>query len=131
MKKIILFLLVFLFAVPVFAEGKYDIKQMTPEVQNALNGRRDRFDQLRAFKSSGAVGENNRGYVEALKQEGSAGDIVAAENRDRKVIYQTIAGQNGLENAIGTIEAVFAQVQRDKAGPGDQIQTEDGRWVTK
>ncbi len=131
MKKIILFLLVFLFVVPVFAEGKYDIKQMTPEVQNALNGRRDRFDQLRALKSSGAVGENNRGYAEVLKQEGPAGDIVAAENRDRKVIYQTIAEQNGLENAISTIESVFAQVQRDKAGPGEQVQMEDGRWVSK
>jgi hypothetical protein len=131
MQKIILFLLVFLFVVPVFAEGKYDIKQMTPEVQNALNGRRDRFDQLRALKSSGAVGENNRGYVEVLKQDGSAGDIVAAENRDRKVIYQTIAEQNGLENAISTIESVFAQVQRDKAGPGEQVQTEDGRWISK
>ncbi len=131
MKKIILFLLVFLFVVPVFAEGKYDIKQMTPEVQNALNGRRDRFDQLRALKSSGAVGENNHGYAEVLKQEGPAGDIVAAENRDRKVIYQTIAEQNGLENAISTIESVFAQVQRDKAGPGEQVQMEDGRWVSK
>ncbi len=131
MQKIALFLLAFLFVVPVFAEGKYDIKQMTPEVQDALNDRRDRFDQLRALKSSGIVGENNRGYVEALKQEGSAGDIVTAENRDRKVIYQTIAEQNGLENAISTIESVFAQVQRDKAEPGEQIQTEDGRWVAK
>ncbi len=131
MKKIILFLTVLMLSTVAWAEGKYSIKQMTPQVQSALNDRRDRFDQLRVLKSSGVVGENNHGYLEALKQEGSAGDIVAAENRDRKVIYQAIAEQNGLENAISTIESVFAQVQRDKADPGDQIQTEDGRWVAK
>ena len=131
MKKIILFFLALTFALPVFAEGKYSIKQMTPEVQNALNSRRDRFDQLRGLKASGAVGENNHGYVEVLKTAGGADAVVAAENNDRKVIYQTIARQNGLENAVGTIESVFAQVQRDKAAAGDQIQTEDGRWTAK
>ena len=131
MKKIILFLLTLMFAVPVFANGKYDIKQMTPQVQSALESRRERFDQLHTLKASGVVGEDNHGYVEALKDEGGAPSVVDAENRDRKVIYQTIAEQNGLENAVATIESVFAQVQRDKAAAGEQIQMEDGRWTTK
>ena len=127
----ILFLLVLTFALPVFAEGGYSIKQMTPEVQSALSNRRDRFDQLRTLKASGAIGENNHGYVEVLKQGNGADGVAAAENNDRKVIYQTIAQQNGLESAVGTIETVFAQVQRDKAAAGDQIQMEDGQWTTK
>ena len=131
MKKTILFLLALTFALPVFAEGKYSIKQMTLQVQGALDGRRDRFDQLHGLKVSGAVGENNHGYVEVLKNEGGASNVVDAENRDRKVIYQTIAEQNGLENDLAAIESVFAQVQRDKAAAGEQIQMEDGHWAAK
>jgi uncharacterized protein len=112
-----------------FAEAKYSIKKMTPDVQQALDQRRDRFDQLRQLKSTGALGENNRGYVEVLKNEGPAQSIASAENNDRRTIFQTIAEQNGLQGALATIEAVFAQVQRDKADAGDQIQMPDGRWV--
>ena len=116
---------------PAFAQAKYSIKQMTPEVQQALDSRRDRFDQLRQLKSTGALGENNHGYVEVLNNEGDAQAIAGAENNDRKVIYQTIAAQNGLEGAIETIETVFAQVQRDKASSGDKIQDASGGWIAK
>ena len=113
------------------AQGKYSIKQMTPEVQAALNNRRDRFDELRQLKSAGALGENNKGYVEVLQAQGNATTIADAENKDRRVIYQTIAEQNGLEDALSTIEKVFSQVQHDKAESGDKVQDEDGQWVAK
>ncbi len=123
----------FLQSVPqqALAEAKYSIKQMTPEVKAALNSRRDRFDELRQLKSTGALGENNKGYVEVLQAQGNAAAIAAAENKDRQVIYQTIAQQNGLENALSTIETVFGQVQRDKAEAGDKVQGADGQWVSK
>ncbi len=113
------------------AAGKYAIKQMTPEVQSALDHRRERFEQLDALKSSGAIGENNKGYVEVLDNQGDAKALAAAENKDRKVIYQTIAEQNGLQDAVGTIESVFGQVQFDKASSGQKVQNEDGQWITK
>ena len=131
MKRITFFVLALVIATSVWAESKYDIKQMTPEVQSALSSRRDRFEQVKSLKSSGALGENNHGYVDVLSPGNGADEMAAAENRDRKIIYQTIADQNGLENAIGTIETVFAQVQRDKASSGDQIQSEDGHWTAK
>ena len=111
--------------------GSYSIKTMTPEVQQALSARKDRFGELRALKSSGAVGENNRGYVEVLKNTANANSVASDENRDRKVIYQTIAEQNGLEGALSTIETAFAQVQSDKANSGDKVQTAAGGWVSK
>ena len=111
------------------AQANYSIKQMTPEVESALNNRRDRFEALRDLKSKGSIGENNQGYVEALSPD--AQDVATAENSDRKVIYQTIAEQNNLRDALQTIEKVFAQVQRDKAQAGDKIQLEDGSWTTK
>ena len=98
------------------AQAKYSIKSMTPEVEAALDGRRNRFDQLNELKTKGLVGENNQGYVEALSEDKEAKALAKAENDDRKVIYATIADQNGLTEAIDAIEKVFAQVQRDKPG---------------
>ena len=114
-----------------FAEGQYNIKEMTPEVQAALDNRRDRFDQLRSLKAKGIIGENNHGYVELLSQDAVAQNLVDAENRDRGLIYKTIETQNNLSDALGTIEKVFAQVQREKASPGDKIQDENGNWVSR
>jgi uncharacterized protein YdbL (DUF1318 family) len=112
--------------------ASYDIKEMTPEVKAALDGRRSRFEDLKSLKAQGAIGENNRGYVEVLKSEGNAQSTADAENRDRRFIYTTIVAQNELpQSAIGTVEAVFAQVQRDKAGSGDKVQDASGSWTTK
>ena len=114
-----------------WAESKYSIKEMTAEVKSALDNRHDRFDKLAQFKKDGIVGENNQGYVEVLEKGKGAEDLVAAENKDRGVIYQTIADQNRLKDELATIEKVFAEVQRDKAQAGEKIQNEDGSWVTK
>ena len=128
-----LFLSIILLIKPQFslAQAKYSIKQMTPEVTQSLDNRRDRFEKLRGLKKSAIVGENNSGYVVLLKEDGQAKEIVAAENSDRKIIYETIVQQNDLKDALSTIEKVFAQVQRDKSEGGDQIQQEDGSWSVK
>jgi uncharacterized protein len=110
----------------------YDIKEMTPEVKAALDGRRGRFEELKSLKAQGAIGENNKGYVEVLTGGGDAQSVADAENRDRRYIYTTIVSQNGLPaNALSTVEEVFAQVQRDKAGSGDKIEDASGSWITK
>ena len=127
---VILFNVIF-YPATALAEAKYSIKEMTPQVQAALDSRRDRFEKLKELKSQGTIGENNHGYVEVFGNDALAKSFADAENNDRKTIYQTIALQNGLQDAIETIEKVFAQVQRDKAMPGDKIQEDDGRWVTK
>ena len=111
--------------------AQYEIKEMTPEVKAALENRRNRFDQLQAFEAQGVLGENNRGYVEVLQDNPEAWALVEVENKDRRIIYQTIAHQNNLTDALETIEKVFAEGQREKASPGEKIQREDGRWVTK
>ena len=114
------------------AQQSYDIKELTPEVKSALDSRRERFDSLKQLKAQGTIGENNRGYVDALTADKNAKELAAAENKDRKFIYQTIAEQNGLPaDAVSTIENVFAQVQRNKAVAGDKIQGSDGSWSVK
>ncbi len=131
MKKIFLLSVLCVISTMALAEGRYSIKEMTPELEQALEGRKERFEQLSDLKSKGVVGENNHGYAEILKSENDANVLVEAENRDRKVIYEGIAGQNGLGNALSVIESVFAQVQRDKAKSGEHVQTDNGEWIEK
>lgn len=110
----------------------YNIKTMTPQVERALESRRGRYNDLSLLKARGAVGENNRGYIDVLDPANSDAKALAnAENADRKVIYETIAEQNGLSGEMGTIEKVFAQVQRDKAQIGELVQDENGSWIKK
>lgn len=114
------------------AQGAYDIKDMTPEVKYALEARKARFGELKALKVQAFVGETNRGYVEALGDGKYVMELVEAENKDRKFIYQTIVEQNGLgQDALATVEGVFAGVQRDKASPGDKVQDASGNWASK
>jgi uncharacterized protein YdbL (DUF1318 family) len=112
--------------------GAYDIKDMTPQVKAALTGRKDRFAEIKQLKAQGLLGENNRGYVEILGGGAEAKALAAAENKDRKFIYQTIVDQNGLKASdLATVEMVFADVQRDKAVVGEKIQAPEGAWQVK
>jgi len=115
-----------------YAQGTYDIKEMTPQVKAALEARKSRFGELKALKAQAFVGEDNHGYVVALGGGAYVMTLVADENKDRKFIYQTIVKQNGLGvNELSTVESVFAGVQRDKASPGDKIQDAAGNWMAK
>ncbi len=111
------------------AQATYDIKEMTPEVKSALDSRKARFAELKALKTQGAVGENNRGYVQMLGGGKPVEALVAAENKDRKLVYETIVVQNKLApGALATVESVFGRVQRDKAESGEKVQDASGRW---
>ncbi len=111
------------------AQGAYDIKEMTPAVKSALESRKARFTELKALKAQGSVGENNRGYVQALSDAAEVKALVKAENVDRKFVYEAIIEQNGLDaGVLETVEKVFARVQREKAGGGEKVQDEAGGW---
>ena len=112
-------------------EGKYSIKIMTSQVRQALDARKERFSQLQSLKAADIIGENNHGYAELLKENIEAKTIVAEENKDRLTIYRTIAQQNDFEDQISTIELAFGAIKKEKANPGEMIQTESGEWVKK
>ena len=113
--------------------AKYDIKEMTPAIQQALSSRQNRYNEIQALKAQGALGENKSGYLEVLAAAGNADGLASAENSDRRVIYQAIVEQNQLGGADGLekVEEVFADVQRDKARSGDSIQLPSGEWTKK
>jgi len=109
--RVILFSLVFgLWSFSAFASN-YDIKEMTPEVKNALSGRQARYAELQAAKNTGAIRENNEGLVSGNFP------LVSAENRDRMVIYRAIADQNNLGSAgLPQIQRAFAETIREREG---------------
>jgi hypothetical protein len=128
-KQVLIFALICAAAVSAPAETKYDIKQMTPAVKAALDGRKVRYNELKEMKAKGLVGETNRGYVQKLGGGQDVDAVVSAENKDRKAVYQAIVDQNNLgDGALATVEKVFAGVQRDKAEPGEKVQDADGHW---
>ncbi len=108
------------------------IKTMTPEVQQALEGRKGRYGTLKSYKTQGLVGEDNQGHVAALGGGAEVKSLVDAENADRETIYKAILQQNKLPpSALETIRAGFALEQRDRADAGEKIQLPSGEWKTK
>ncbi|MBX3751280.1 MAG: DUF1318 domain-containing protein [Opitutaceae bacterium] len=86
-----------------------------------------RLPQIDALKSSGALGENNRGFLEA--RSGDGGSVAAAENRDREVVYAELAKRTGAStDSVGRARA--KQIAANSA-PGVWLQRESGEWYQK
>ncbi|MFA7255285.1 MAG: DUF1318 domain-containing protein [Candidatus Omnitrophota bacterium] len=110
----------------------YDYKTMTPAIEKALKNRQARYQQLQNLKQEGVIGENNKGYVTDLKNNATAATLTAAENRDRRVLYEALAEQNKLgSTGLLEVQKAFAEVQSEKAGPGDMVQSSAGYWKKK
>lgn len=88
-----------------------------------------RLPQLDAAKAKGAIGENNRGYVEVREAAGNAAAIVAEENRDREAVYALIAQQTGASS--DSVGRARAKQIAASAGPGVWVQDERGAWRKK
>lgn len=133
MKKIIALSIIGLLMLTSSASAEnYDIKEMTPEVRNALDARKARFGELQSLKAQGIIGENNGGLVEIRKPSPVGSGIAQEENADRMVIYNAIVSQNQLgSGGLAKVQTVFAEVQRENARSGDLIQLPNGKWSQK
>lgn len=91
--------------------ANYDIKQMTPEIREALAGRQQRYSELQSAKRAGIARETSQGFVECRTN----GSLCSAENHDREVIYNAIAEQNGLGQAgVSQVQRAFAETIRER-----------------
>lgn len=124
--------LVLLAATSVCFGADYDYKTMTPDIEKALKNRQARYQQLQRLKQEGVIGENNKGYVTDLKNDAAATTLTADENRDRRVLYEALVEQNKLGSAgLLEVQKAFAEVQSEKAGAGDMVQSSTGDWKKK
>ena len=103
-----------------FAESAADIRHRMEQ----------RLPKIDALKSQEAVGETNRGFLEARKADvPDAAAVVADENRDRDAVYALIAKQTGSDaEAVG-----HARAKQIAAGsrPGVWVEDESGQWHKK
>ena len=88
-----------------------------------------RLAQLDSLKAKGAIGENNRGFVEARAADPAAGAVISGENSDREAVYAALAKQTGSSaDQVGRARA--KQIAAGSA-PGVWVQKEDGTWEKK
>jgi uncharacterized protein YdbL (DUF1318 family) len=110
--------------------GAVTITPIRAEDLGAVKARMSqRLSQLDQFKTKGVIGENNRGFAELRGGGTDAGDVVAAENRDRGMVYAAIAKQTGTSaEQVGRARA--RQIAAGSAR-GVWLQHEDGSWYKK
>ena len=90
---------------------------------------KDRLPKIIELKAAGIIGENNQGllaFVGGNKQEQA---LVDAENKDRQLVYDAIAKQQGTTAAV--VGRRRALQIAGKAKPGEWLQDASGKWVQK
>ncbi|MDX1776090.1 MAG: YdbL family protein [Desulfobulbales bacterium] len=90
----------------------------------------ERLSAIQELKSAGAVGENNKGFLEfvpgaARKME----RVIADENSDREIVYRAIAEQQKTTPEL--VGERRAKQITERAGAGEWLQDESGKWYKK
>lgn len=84
--------------------------------------------KLDAAKQQGLVGETPTGYLDVVKAEGNAYDIVEAINKARRNEYARIAEKHDIP--VTQVETVAGQKALQRTPAGQYILV-DGKWVRK
>ena len=90
---------------------------------------KNRLPVVKKLKSQGIVGEDNAGYLQFIGDQKTSADVVAAENKDRQTVYQTIAKQQGTTAELVGKRRALQIAQR--AAPGEWVQDAGGNWIQK
>jgi uncharacterized protein YdbL (DUF1318 family) len=97
---------------------------------NAVKARiAERLPSIDTLKAGGAIGENNRGFVEVRGGGGDAVSVTSAENADREVVYAAIAAQSGTSASV--VGSARAKQIAAHSAPGVWLQADSGTWYKK
>lgn len=114
-----------------------DFEASSPKVTALENSLAKRFQQLKPFYDSGAIGMGENGLVEIrdrnlvpLKDRNSVLQLVSAQNNDWNTLYQEIADLNGHPEWVDNIRRTFASRWVAKADSGWWYK-EGGSWQQK
>jgi uncharacterized protein YdbL (DUF1318 family) len=116
-----------------------NINVTTPAIRQLVAERKKRFPHLMPLFDKGALGENNRGFVEvrdldklSLQEQGRVKTLVQQENSDRARLYRALAEANNITpDRVSDIATIFAGVNRQEAQTGWWIQQANGTWENK
>ena len=106
-----------------FISSVYAQEGLSPEVEEAALRRRDRRAELASWQEKGIVGENKRGLLEIRDSGGadsSVGQLVNAENSDRRVIYQAVANKNN--TSVEEVQKMYSKRLQNDAPSGTPIE---------
>jgi hypothetical protein len=88
-----------------------------------------RLPAIADLKTKGIIGEGNRGYLGYVTGNRVMEDVIAAENADRKTVYEIFAKQQN--TSLDVVETVQGARKAEKANPGEFYQNREGQWVKK
>jgi len=88
-----------------------------------------RIPAINVLKDQGAVGENNRGFLEYRGKNRPKKDMIDAENRDRQKVYEVIGKKQGASPKL--VGQRRAKTIAKKSKSGHWIQSPDGKWYKK
>jgi uncharacterized protein len=89
----------------------------------------NRLPEIVDLKTRGVIGENNQGYLEFRSGTREKEDVVNAENKDRRAVYDGIAKKTGTTaDLVGQRRAL--QIA-EKAESGEWLQDQSGKWYQK
>ncbi|RMH59511.1 MAG: DUF1318 domain-containing protein [Candidatus Hydrogenedentota bacterium] len=109
---------------------------MTPELGDAILGRKRRFGEVFGLLSRGAAGESADNElvprVAPSELTRAEQEIIDAENRDRKVIVETFLKERGLPEAeASAVKRVMAFARYQVLPRGIWVEKQPGHWVLK
>lgn len=120
------------------AASEVNLDVSTPAIARIKQAQAERAAKIQEYKDFGFIGEGRDGFLAVRTLQGvklgdkkAAGDVVAAENEDRRALYREIANANGLKESDGNqVMAAAAKKLRKDAAPGHYVQrASDGAWV--
>ncbi len=88
-----------------------------------------RIPTIISLKDKGIIGENNVGLLEYRGSNKPQQELIAAENKDRKIIYVAIGKKQGADPLLVAKRRAKKIVSQGKAG--HWFQKEDGSWYKK
>ena len=114
-----------------------DFNASSPQIEQIKARMASRFGELRPFLDSGAVGLTGDGLVAvhdanaaSMAERARMNQLVNAENKDRKALYQAIADANNQPSWAAQIQKTFAERWITQANKGWWYQSGDG-WKQK
>ncbi|MDP2136459.1 MAG: YdbL family protein [Candidatus Didemnitutus sp.] len=96
------------------------------DIRRRMEQRLPAIDEL---KAKGALGENNRGFLEVRESAGNAASVTSDENRDREAVYGMIAQQTGA--SADSVGRARAKQIAGQSVAGVWVQRENGEWYRK
>lgn len=108
----------------------------------AMQRSRFNLDDIERFKTAGAIGESNNGYLKYMesfkpragqKLEKFMDNIIREENEDRKTLYLRVVSINEKfrDGDLPKVEKIMAGLNQDSAKSGEWIQGDSGEWIRK